>query len=194
MTWRRRPRRDHGDSLLLQSHEEPEAFARFYDLHADRVLRYLRHRSGNAEVAFDLMSETFAKALERRRQFRGNSAAEELNWLFGIARGELMHFWRDGAIERAALERLGIEVPSLVDPEIERIDELASLGDGGVIAALSQLPENQRVAVEIRVLDEASYAELATHLGISVENARARVSRGLRGLARAAEVPRWEST
>ena len=64
-------------SLLARGRCEAAAFAGFYAAYSDRVLAFHARRVLDPEVAFDLMSETFAKALERRRQFRGSSAEEE---------------------------------------------------------------------------------------------------------------------
>src|SRR4051794_33818872 len=132
------------------------------------------------------MSETFAKALERRRQFRGSTTQEEQAWLFSIAKSELLHYWRSGKIERAAIQRFAITVPTLSVDEFDRIEALAGFDGIGeeVAQALEALPTDQRVAVELRVLKERTYAELADELAISEQTARARVSRGLRALAR----------
>jgi RNA polymerase sigma-70 factor (ECF subfamily) len=168
------------------SKEDPDAFAAFYDAYAERVLVFFTRRVLDVDVAFDLLSETFATALERRHQFRGNSAEEEQGWLFSIARSELSHYWRDGRVERTALARLGAQRPELSDPEIERIEELAGIGQvaAPLADALAALPEEQRRAVELRVIDECGYADVADRLGVSEQAARARVSRGLRTLAR----------
>ena len=48
---------------------------------------------------------------------------------------------------------------------------------------MAALPEDQRRAVELRVVDEYGYADVAGTLGVSEQMARARVSRGLRALA-----------
>jgi RNA polymerase sigma-70 factor, ECF subfamily len=173
------------DCLLARARDDAEAFASFYDAYSDRVLVYFTRRVLNADTAFDLLSETFATALERRRQFRGSTTEEEQGWLFAIARSELSHFWRDGLVERSALARIGVPVPALTDPEIERIEELA--GIAGLAAqladALLTLPAEQRLAVELRVVREFDYSDVAGRLGVSEQTARARVSRGLRSLA-----------
>jgi RNA polymerase sigma-70 factor (ECF subfamily) len=164
-----------------------DAFAEFYDAYYDRVLAFLVRRVLDPELAFDLLSETFAKALERRRQFRGDSREQEQAWLFSIARTELSHYWRSGKIERAAVKRFAISVPTLTHAETDRIEELAglsALGDA-LSAALALLPADQRRAIELRVIEELSYTELAAALDVSEPTARARVSRGLRTLARA---------
>ncbi|HEX6021538.1 MAG TPA: RNA polymerase sigma factor [Solirubrobacter sp.] len=172
-------------SLLVRSKKDPDAFAAFYDAYWERVLVYFTRRVLDADVAFDLLSETFAKALERRRQFRGASAEEEQGWLFSIARTELWHYWRDGRVERSALARLGVPAPGLSDPEIERVEDVAGLREVAepLADAMASLPEEQRRAVELRVIEECGYADVAVKLGVSEQTARARVSRGLRALA-----------
>jgi RNA polymerase sigma-70 factor (ECF subfamily) len=173
-------------SLLRQALEDIEVYADFYRAYHEGVLAFLARRVLDPEVAFDLMSETFAKALERRRQFRGSTAHEEQAWLFAIARSELLHYWRSGKIERAAMQRFSITVPTLTVEEFDRIEGLSGLdGLGAAVAqALDVLPADQRAAVELRIVKERTYAELASELGISEPTARARVSRGLRALAK----------
>ena len=181
----RLPRFRRSESLLAQSMQDPDAFAAFYDAYAERVLLFLVRRVLDVDTAFDLLSETFATALERRHQFRGSAAEEEQGWLFSIARSELSHFWRDGRVERIALARLGVGIPALSDPEIERIEQLAGINElvPALQVAMASLPEDQRRAVELRVVEEHGYSEVATILGVSEQTARARVSRGLRTLA-----------
>jgi RNA polymerase sigma factor (sigma-70 family) len=181
----RLPRFRRSTSLLAQSRQDPDAFAAFYDAYAERILLFLVRRVLDVDTAFDLLSETFATALERRHQFRGSSAEEEQGWLFSIARSELSHYWRDGKVERIALARIGVGVPALSDPEIERIEQLAGINDlvPALQDAMASLPEDQRRAVELRVVEEHGYAEVANILGVSEQTARARVSRGLRALA-----------
>jgi RNA polymerase sigma-70 factor (ECF subfamily) len=172
-------------SLLREAESNPDAFAAFYDAYGQQVLIFLARRLLDAETALDLMSETFAKALERRRQFRGSTAEEEQAWLFAIARSELSHFWRRGRVEREALQRINVEVPALAERDLERIEELAGVAAvaAGLRDALAGLPEEQRAAVELRVIEELGYEDLARRLEISQQTARARVSRGLRRLA-----------
>ena len=173
-------------SLLLRAQEDPRAYAAFYDAYSDRVLAFLARRVFDPEVAVDLMSETFAKVLAQRMQFRGKTAAEEQGWLFAIARTELSHYWRSGRVERAALERFAVTVPELGPDEFERVEALAGLDslDEPLLAAVFALPLDQRRAVELRIVEDLSYAEMAVVLEVSEQVVRARVSRALRALAR----------
>ena len=90
-------------------------------------------------------------------------------------------------MERRALARLGLERPAAPDADLERLVELAEL-DGlraDVRRALPNLPEGRREALRLRVVEQLPYPEVAARLGVSEDAARARVSRGLRELARA---------
>jgi len=77
MARRRRERRTDQELLAAAMGEEPAAFTAFYERHVDLVLAYLRRRTSNAEVAADLMAETFAAALlalhEHTSRRRGGS-------------------------------------------------------------------------------------------------------------------------
>lgn len=139
----------------------------------------------------DLTAETFAHILAKRRQFRGTTAEEEQAWLFAVARSQLSHYWRRSAVERRACQRYGIEPAVLAEDGIARVEELAGLPDlrQSLAAALDELPAAQRRAIQLRVVQELDYPEIAADLAISENLARKRVSRGLRTLARFLEPP-----
>ncbi len=142
-------------------------------------------RTHDPEVAVDLVAETFATVVRDRRQFRGTGDDAALAWVYAIARNLLSGWYRRGAIERSAMNKLGIERLAIDDDELERLAELGSLADDRlrVAAHLRDLPDDQRTAVRLRVVDERSYADVARAMGVSQQAARARVSRGLRALA-----------
>ena len=174
---------DSDEELIVRSRRDPEAFRALYDRWSKPLLAFFYRRTFDPEVSADLLAETFAVAFERRRRFRriGRSGA---GWLFGIARRELSHWYRHQEVELRAVRRLGLEVPELDDDSIARIESLdeveslrASLAD-----ALKGLSVTERQAVELRVVDELDYGEIATRLDCSEATARQRVHRGLKRL------------
>jgi RNA polymerase sigma-70 factor (ECF subfamily) len=156
---------------------------------SEPVLVYLTRRTYDPEVALELTAETFARAFADRKRFRGNADAEAEAWIYAIARHLLARWYRRGQVERRALARLGMQVPRLEADEYERIEELAELPAmrTELAAALQALSHDQREALRLRVIDELSYEQIARRLGVPEPTVRARVSRGLRGLAAALE-------
>lgn len=167
---------------------DPDAFAAFYRRQAPLLLGWLVRQTGDAELAADLLGETFADALDGCHRYdprRGPAAA----WLFGIAKRHLGRARRRGAVEDRARRRLGIPPLELTDAGLERLERLAESDE--VRAALAALPDDMRVAVEARVVGEQPYPQIAAALETSESVVRKRVSRGLAGLReRMKEEPR----
>jgi RNA polymerase sigma factor (sigma-70 family) len=162
-------------------------FSRLYRSAAQDLLVFFARRTYDADAAADLMAESFAKAYLGRRRFRGSTEEEARAWLFGIARRRFAMYVRRGKAERRALRRLGLERPQLVEWEYARIEELAGLDAmrGPLAEHLGRLAPTQRSAVDLRVVQELPYPDVADRLGISEQAARARVSRALRALGSA---------
>ena len=156
-----------------------------YQRHRDALLVFLVRRTADTEVALDLWAETFAQAVASRRRYRGTTEAEAAGWLYAIAKRQLALYYRRGKAEQRALQRLGLERPPANPELIEEIEHRAGLDDvrRELGEALAQLSEPVRDAVQLRIVDELPYADVARSLQISEQAARARVSRGLAALA-----------
>jgi RNA polymerase sigma-70 factor (ECF subfamily) len=164
-----------------------EGFGAFYEENSRELLTFFARRVYDPQIALDLTAETFASALRSVRRLRATTAEEAKAWLYGIARNQLHSFYRHGQAEKRALRRLGIDPPALDEEGYRRVEELAEIADlrKTVVRELARLSESERSAVELRVVEQLSYSEVAVRLEISELAARARVSRGLRALATA---------
>jgi RNA polymerase sigma factor (sigma-70 family) len=173
---------------------DADDIARLYGTHARSLVAYFARRTFDAQAATELMAETFAEAVADRRKFRGTTDEEAGAWLYGIARHQLSGWYRRAGVERRALARLGLDPPGLTDDEYERIEELSGLAElrAQVAEAIERLTGDHRTALQLRVIEERPYSEIAATLGVDEQAARARVSRALRGLAADLD-PSWEA-
>ena len=139
-----------------------------YRSNARAMVTFYARRTLDPEAAVDLVAETFAVAIADRARCRATNREEQAAWLYGIARNHLSGWYRRGAIERRALERVGIERPTLVDADVERIEELAGLHELRARAAmlLDGLTSEARAAVRMRIVEERTYTEMACELGL----------------------------
>ena len=167
--------------LIHLAADDPDAFRQLYDRYAHRLHRFFARRAGDEDVALDLTAETFAQAWVSRRRFRDRAAGSAAPWLFAIARHVLLASVATRRVERTMLERLQVDwrAPTTEPEPSERW--LEGL-DADLEEALGALPAPQRQALELRVLDDLGYAELAERVGCSSVAARIRVSRGLANL------------
>src|SRR4051812_23189220 len=170
------------DVDLLTSHT-PEDFGEFYERHVTAVSAYVARRTRAPDLIFDLVAETFARALEHRRNYEPRKGPA-VAWLFGIARNLMNDAERRGQVADAARVRLRMEPVALDDEQIERIVERSRTD---LIQSLVPLPESQRIAVIRRVLGEQEYDAIAARVGCSEQVVRQRVSRGLSALRKGLE-------
>jgi RNA polymerase sigma factor (sigma-70 family) len=176
--------------LLIASRDDPGAFRVLYDRWAMKLMQYFYRRTLDAEASADLVAETFAVAYLRRRRFRDVGSPGGA-WLYGIAKRELGRFRRRKGVELRAIRRLGVEVPPIDDGSIRRIEELVDLSQyrRELEAALGRLSAKEREAVQLRVVEERPYPEVAGLLGCSEGAARVRVHRALHRMADWVEEP-----
>lgn len=167
------------EELMSAARSDAEAFGAFYRLFERRLLGFFMRATGRAEVAADLAAETFARALESIDGYDPDRGLAE-QWLFGIARNVLRASHRDGQVQAAARERLGMPTLVLDEHTNEAIGRLVE--DDRATLALTELPDEQQHAIRARVLEGYEYSEIAGELRCSEALARQRVSRGLRTL------------
>ena len=105
-------------------------------------------------------------------------------WLFGIARNLLRQYHKHNRIETAARNRLGLPIDWEGTEAYDAVDERihANTLKPVLQLAVKALPDDQRRALELRVVQQLSYDEVAGRLGCSQNAARLRVSRALRTL------------
>jgi RNA polymerase sigma-70 factor, ECF subfamily len=166
--------------LIRSARSNPAAFGALYERHALKVYAWCRLRLDWA--ASDLTAETFAQAWLSRDRFRDTRGGSALPWLIGIARNVLRETIRFDRVETRARERLGLPLDLAIEEGYAAVDERLSPRTT-LAAALAQLPEHEREALELRVLGELPYEQVAERLAIRPAAARLRVSRALRRLA-----------
>jgi RNA polymerase sigma-70 factor (ECF subfamily) len=162
------------DTELLSSGVASD-FGCFYDRHVGAVTAFVGSWIGEPDVVFDLVAETFARALEHRLRY-DPSKGPPVGWLLGIARNLMIDSARRGQVESESRERLGMGRVELDEEQLEVIADRADVQLGDALASLEAF---QREAVIRRVVLEESYRAIAADLRCSEQVVRKRVSRGL---------------
>jgi RNA polymerase sigma-70 factor, ECF subfamily len=162
--------------LIASSGHDPQAFRELYDRYAEAIHAFLLRRTSDREAALDLTAETFAQVWTSRHRFVDQKNGSAAPWLFGVARNVLSRAARERRMINEASEALRItNGRSAATPDTSWIDGM----DADLEHAMATLPEAQRIAVELRVLSDRPYDEVAEALDCTPTAARIRVSRGL---------------
>ncbi len=170
--------------LIRAARSDPGAFAELYRRHVRSIHAYLRAHSP-PHAASELTAETFAQAALSLRRFRDQADGSARPWLYGIARNLARRHLENQRIETRSRQRLGMPIRSYeldTDASNDRLD--AEQLTPALTAALDTLPPSQRQAVELRIVHELPFKQIARTLGCSEVAARIRVTRALGTLSR----------
>ena len=160
---------------------DKDAFGLLYDHYHASVYRFLYYRTRSQTLAEDLTSETFFRALRSMNGFRWQGR-DFGAWLMTIARNLTTDHFKAG---RTRLE-LTTEDMTPHDDATEGPEEavLASLTNDALLAALTELPAEQRDCLVMRFLQGMSIAETARALERSDGAVKQLQLRGVRNLAK----------
>jgi len=170
--------------LLKRAERNPEAFDALYQRHARSIHRWLHGQLGDGDRAWELTGEVFAQAWMSRKRCQPDENGSAAPWLHGIAKNVWRQCLRRQRLEVAGMRRLRMQV-NLATPEDqdERLEQMAIEAMGPALrSSMDRLPPDQRIAIEMRIIDELPYDVIADRLDCSSTTVRMRVMRGLQTL------------
>lgn len=171
-------------ALVLRAQAgDTEAFGQLYDRYRELVRRYVQSRVGSPELAEDITSETFLRALRRLSSFswQGRDVGA---WLVTIARNLVADHYKSG---RYRLELTTDDVGRSGVPLVADGPEglvLAGLRDEELLAAVDRLGAEQRECIVLRFLHGLSVQETAQVMDRNDAAVKALQYRAVRSLGR----------
>jgi RNA polymerase sigma-70 factor, ECF subfamily len=167
-------REAHADERLLveAAQKDPARFGDLYDLHFELVYAFVARRVRSRDVAEDLTSDVFHKALANLHRFEWRGVPFGA-WLLKIAANAIT----DRA-KRSKREVTFEDPPEIsAKPRMEQAQDLARL-----FRLVNELPEDQRNVVVMRFAEGKSIREAARWLGKSEGAVKQLQFRGLENL------------
>ena len=173
--------KDRDEELLRAVRSAPDgdlrAFEQLVHLYRKRILAdccYLPHDKNNSE---DLAQEVFVKAFFGLRNFEGRSSFR--HWLQRIKVNHCLNYLK----RREGKEMLSADVDAIqaldqlhIQPNVDR--KLESMEDAKRIEdVLTAMPATLRIPLIMRDMDELSYEEISTALGVGLSAIKMRIRR-----------------
>jgi RNA polymerase sigma-70 factor (ECF subfamily) len=152
--------------------KDPMRFGVLYDRYYKPVFIFIYRRTENEEVAADITSQVFMKALINIKKyvFKGVPFSA---WLFRIAFNEVNMYFRKNKAQRVvSLDQPGLKQMAQ-DAETEEDPEAIKR----MMVALKQLEAVDLQMIELRFFEKRSFAELGEITGITENNAKVKVYR-----------------
>jgi RNA polymerase sigma-70 factor, ECF subfamily len=144
-----------------------------------RLRRFARSLTRNQHDADDLVQSAVERAWRHTAQFK--PGASLASWMFGI----MKNAWIDDRRARGRRGEVALPEDSGSHPAVHPVDANADLWS--VSEAMDKLPEEQRLAVALVLVEGLSYKEAAEVLEIPIGTLTSRLARGRIALAAALE-------
>lgn len=173
--------------LVEKVKKDPEVFGEIFDRHYRQILGYTIRRTANIEVARDITSEVFLKALVNIHTFEWKGVSIS-SWLYRIASNEIVSYFRKKKYHPASLDELNevigfdpIDSNDLqeeiyaAEQEVERNHEFKK-----VQQALTHLATHYQEVIALRYFEEKSITEISDILQKKEGTIKSLLSRGTR--------------
>ncbi|MEO8035066.1 MAG: sigma-70 family RNA polymerase sigma factor [Acidobacteriota bacterium] len=157
------------------------AFEALYDRHSPLLYGVLL---GSLEDAQEVLQETFAAAWANAAAF-DPSRGREVAWLISMARSRAIDRLRSRKVRAERENDAGREISihtSFVERETGADNAVRSEESTAVRGALAELPEAQRIALELAYFEGLSQSEIAQRLGQPLGTVKTRMQLGMKKL------------
>jgi RNA polymerase sigma-70 factor (ECF subfamily) len=155
-------------------------FEKFYQSNIDKIFRFVMFRVGNnRELAEDLVSEIFMKALENFEDY--DPKISKSAWIFAIAKNHLANYWRScRPVESLPEEDEFLENKTWFELSVRQ----AEIGQEKreIYDILAKLEQDEREIVTFHYLLGYSYLEIAKMRGASEGSTKVAAHRAIKKL------------
>ena len=144
--------------LIARAAEDPEAFGELYRNYVDRIYNYHYRHTSNRDVAEDLTSRTFYRALRSLHRYRDKKGATFQSWLFRIAHNLVVNWYRNTSRHpKVSTDRLGALPADHGNPH-QIVEE--SEAHRRMLAMIEDLPEDRKTVILLKYVEKLTNAEI----------------------------------
>ncbi|MFO7658741.1 MAG: RNA polymerase sigma-70 factor [Bacteroidales bacterium] len=152
--------------------EELDWFKEIFDLYYENIRRFGYYKTGDIELADDIVQDTFLKLWDMRQKIN-NKTIKAL--LYTIAANLIKNYFKHRQIKYNFIndtDKNPLSEPADFDLEQQEFRHLLE-------NTLASLPENNRLVFLMNRVEKLTYHEIASRLGLSVKAVEKRMSSAL---------------
>lgn len=169
--------REYEDQLVERAKEEADAFGELYDHYFGQIYRFVYSRLRDQDAAEDVTSEVFLKALRAIGRYKPSGHPFSA-WLYQISVNAIADHYRAKKPQSSLDDAIAVADPQR--PVADRVVESAEAAR--VWAAIDSLPEQQRIAMTLKLGEDLKLAQIGLIMGKSEGAIKLLIHRGMIGV------------
>jgi len=172
------------DTIINASRGDMNAFATIYRNTSGFVYNVALRTAGSYDVAADITQDVFLKVYEELKNFRHVSKFQ--TWLYRITVNMTLNVLKKNS--KYANKTIDInDIPDSITTENSVHDQIErNARNEELQKLLDTLPEDQKICIVLRNIEDMSYKEIAGTLGININTVRTRLKRARENLLKRA--------
>jgi RNA polymerase sigma-70 factor (ECF subfamily) len=159
--------------LVARAKEDPSAFGALYELHFQRMYRFVYSRVQDRAVAEDVTSEVFMKALRSIGRYQDTGRPFSA-WLYQIAVNAVADRYRGQRPTDDIDEQYQLSDGTSLEETAARRDEIRRIW-----RLIEDLPDQQRTALVLKFQEDMKIEDIAVAMGKSPGAVKLLVHRGV---------------
>ena len=160
------------NDIVEAAKKDPKQFEALYKKYYEQIFRYIHQRMDDKEMAFDITSQVFLKAMINLPKYKYKGVPFS-SWLYRIAMSEVYQSFKD----KKSTRTVNVDTSNVEDiiDEVEQ-DNTAEMSEA-LIEVIGDLPEIELQIIEMRYFEKRSYREIGDILGMTENNAKVKAYR-----------------
>jgi RNA polymerase sigma-70 factor, ECF subfamily len=160
------------NDIVEAAKKDPKQFVVLYTKYYEQIFRYIHQRMDDKEMAFDITSQVFLKAMINLPKYKYKGVPFS-SWLYRIAMSEVYQSFKD----KKSTRTVNVDT-SNVEDIIEEVEEDNTVEmREALIKVIGNLPEVELQIIEMRYFEKRSYREIGDILGMTENNAKVKAYR-----------------
>jgi RNA polymerase sigma-70 factor (ECF subfamily) len=169
------------DLMLAYAHGDARAFETLYQRHRGPLYRFVLRGLSQRAIADECFQEVWSRVIVARERYRPE--ARFTTWLYQIAHNLLIDQYRRARPEVSASSDEDDDAAMRDFPDDDAREPERQLSEfeerRRLQLALDELPEDQRLAIQLRLEQELPLEEIARITGVGRETVKSRLRYGL---------------
>ena len=160
--------------------KDPQQFDVIYNKYFLSIFKYVLVRVENKDLADEIVSRVFAKALYKLHQYKFKGLPFS-SWLYRIAYNEINDAFRRSKSQRIVqvpINQLGDIMQEKEDPTPHKRDQQIKL----LLNGIGKLNQDEIALLELRYFEKRPFREVGEILSIKEENAKVKTHRVIKKL------------
>lgn len=177
------PALSEGD-LVKRAQHNREAFGDLYEIHYQRIFNYAVKRTANVQLALDITSVTFFKAMNQIGKYRWRDIPFAA-WLYRIASNEISDYYRKEGRRTISIEQISyLADSSEYTDEVNQAEEELSKHEEFLLLhkKLAELPAIYQEVIALKFFEKKKIKDMVKILGKKEGTIKSLLHRGIEKL------------